>query len=54
LISQIFIAKNKKPHTTGQTLLLLPAAVKMCEIMHAENYGQALKAIPLYNNTVMP
>jgi hypothetical protein len=25
----------------------------MCEIMHGENYGQALKAIPLPNNTVM-
>jgi hypothetical protein len=26
------IAKNKKPHTIGETLLL-PAGMKMCEIM---------------------
>jgi hypothetical protein len=31
------IAKNKKPHTIGQTLLL-PAAIKMCKIMHGEKY----------------
>jgi hypothetical protein len=46
------IAKNKKPHTIGETLLLL-AAIKMCEIMHGENYSQALKAIPLSNNTMI-
>jgi hypothetical protein len=44
--------KNKNPHTIGETLLL-PAAMKMCEIMHGENYGEALKTIPLSNNTVM-
>jgi hypothetical protein len=27
------IAKNKKPHTIGETLLL-PAAMRMCETMH--------------------
>jgi hypothetical protein len=47
-----FIAKNKKPHTIGETLLL-PAAMKMCEIMHSEKYGETLKTIPLSNNTVM-
>jgi hypothetical protein len=46
------IAKNKKPRTIGETLLL-PAAMKMCEIMHGENYGEALKTVPLSNNTVM-
>jgi tetrahydromethanopterin S-methyltransferase subunit F len=46
------IAKNKKPHTIGETLLL-PAAMKMCEIMHGENYGEDLKTIPLSNNTAM-
>jgi hypothetical protein len=46
------IAKRKKPHTTGETLLL-PAAVKMCEIMYGEKYGEALKTIPVSNNTVM-
>jgi hypothetical protein len=47
-----FIAKNKKRHTIGETLLL-PAAMKMCEIMHGEKYGEALKTIPLSNNTVL-
>jgi hypothetical protein len=47
-----FIAKNKKPHTIGETLLL-PAVMKMCEIMHGEKYGEALKTIPLSNNTVI-
>jgi hypothetical protein len=46
------IAKNKKPHTIEETLLL-PAAMKMCEIMHGEKYGVALKTVPLSNNTVM-
>jgi hypothetical protein len=36
------IAKNNKPHTNGETLLL-PATMKMCEIMHGEKYGEALK-----------
>jgi hypothetical protein len=27
--------------------------MKMCEIMHGEKYGEALKTIPLSNNTVM-
>jgi tetrahydromethanopterin S-methyltransferase subunit F len=45
------ISKTKKPHTIGETLL--PAAMKMCEIMHGEKYGEALKTIPLSNNTVM-
>jgi hypothetical protein len=40
------ITKNKKPHTTGETLLLL-AAIKMYEIMHGENYGRALKTLAL-------
>jgi hypothetical protein len=45
-------AKNKKPHNIGETLLLL-AAIKMCEIMHGENYCQAPTAIPLISNTVI-
>jgi hypothetical protein len=45
-------AKNKKPHTNGETLLL-PAAMKMCKIIHGGKYGEALKTIPLSNNTVM-
>jgi hypothetical protein len=46
------IAKNMKPHTIGETLLL-PVAMKICEIMHGEIYGEALKTIPPSNNTVM-
>jgi hypothetical protein len=45
-------AKNKKPHNIGETLLP-PAAMKMCEIMYGEKYGEALKTIPLSNNAVM-
>jgi hypothetical protein len=43
--------KNKNPHTTGETLLL-PVAIEMCEIIHGENYSQALKAVHL-SNTMM-
>jgi hypothetical protein len=46
------IAKNKKAHTVAETLLL-PAAMDMCEIEQGEIYGEALKIIPLSNNTVM-
>jgi tetrahydromethanopterin S-methyltransferase subunit F len=46
------IAKNKKPHAIGETLLL-PAAMEMYKIMHGEEYGEALKTIPLSNNTAM-
>jgi hypothetical protein len=45
-------AINKNPHTTAETFLLL-AAIKMCEIKHSKNYDQALKAIPLSNNTMI-
>jgi hypothetical protein len=44
--------KNKKPHTIGETLLL-PAAMKMCKIMHGEKYSKALKTMPLSNNTLI-
>jgi hypothetical protein len=46
------MAKNKKPHAIGETLLL-PTAMKMCEILRGEKYGEALKTIPLSNNAVM-
>jgi hypothetical protein len=42
---------EKKP-INGEALLL-PTAIKMCEIIHGENYGQALKAILISNNTMM-
>jgi hypothetical protein len=37
------ITKNKKPRTIGETLLL-PKAIKMCEIMYGESHGQALRS----------
>jgi hypothetical protein len=46
------ISKNKKTHTVGETLLL-PAAMKICEIVHGKKYGEALKTIPLFNKAVM-
>lgn len=45
------IAKSKSPHIIGEKLLL-PAAVKMCAIMHGEKFGECLKSIPLSNDTV--
>lgn len=46
------IAKDKKPHTTGVTLVL-PAMVKMTEIyIHRKQYGDKLKCIPLSATTV--
>jgi hypothetical protein len=36
------IVKNKKPHTIGEPLLL-PATMKMCEIMHGEIYAKLIK-----------
>jgi hypothetical protein len=44
------IAKNKKPLTIGETLLL--PAMKMCEIMHSEEYGEALETVS-FSNTEM-
>jgi hypothetical protein len=38
------IAKNEKPQTIGETLLL-PEAMKMCEIIHGEKYDEALKQL---------
>jgi hypothetical protein len=38
-----FSANIKKPHAIGETLLL-PAAIKICQIMHGEDYSQALEA----------
>jgi hypothetical protein len=40
------IAKNKNTHTVGERLLL-PAAMKICEIVHGKKYTETLKTIPL-------
>jgi len=45
------IAKNKKPHTIGETLIL-PAALKMVEMIHGTEYAEKLKSIPLSAKTV--
>lgn len=36
------IAKDKKPHTLGETLVI-PAAVKMVGIIHGRQYGNKIK-----------
>jgi len=45
------IAKNKKPFTIGEELIL-PAAIKMVEILHGSKYGDDFRKIPLSNDTV--
>nr|XP_042897067.1 protein FAM200A-like [Parasteatoda tepidariorum]XP_042902277.1 protein FAM200A-like [Parasteatoda tepidariorum]XP_042906149.1 protein FAM200A-like [Parasteatoda tepidariorum]XP_042906152.1 protein FAM200A-like [Parasteatoda tepidariorum] len=45
------IAKCKKPHVIGETLVL-PAAIDMVATMLGESYADQLKIIPLADNTV--
>ncbi|XP_023242879.1 SCAN domain-containing protein 3-like [Centruroides sculpturatus] len=45
------IAKNKKPFTIGEDLVL-PAAIKMVEILHGSKYSNDIRKIPLSNDTV--
>ncbi|XP_029657427.1 SCAN domain-containing protein 3-like [Octopus sinensis] len=45
------IAKCKKPHNIGETLVL-PAAIDMVEAMFGESYAKQLQQIPLADNTV--
>lgn len=45
------IAKCKKPHTIGETLIL-PAAVDIVSTMFGDGFAQQLKSIPLSNDTV--
>ena len=47
----LLIAKTKKPHTIGETLIK-PACVKMVEIMCGAQVASKLKTVPLSNNTV--
>jgi hypothetical protein len=44
--------KIRSLNTIGEALLL-PAAVKICELTHGEKYGQDLTTVPLPRNTVM-
>ena len=45
------IAKSTKPFSFGEDLVL-PAAVKMSEIVHGEKYDDEIRKIPLSNDTV--
>jgi len=45
------IAKTKKPHSIGESLVL-PAAIKIVTAMQGEAYANDLKSIPLSDNTV--
>ena len=45
------IAKSTKPFSVGENLVL-PAAVKMSEIVHGKKYGDEIRKIPLSNDTV--
>lgn len=45
------IAKTKKPHSIGESLIL-PASIKIVSIMHGESYANELKTIPLSRDTV--
>lgn len=45
------IAKTKKPFTIGEQLLL-PAAIRMSEIVHGKQYAAEISKIPLSNDTV--
>lgn len=45
------ISKTKKPYTIGEDLIL-PAAIKICEIMHNDKISNSLKSIPISNDTM--
>ena len=45
------VAKSLKPHTIAESLLL-PAAIAMASAMHGEKIANALKTIPLSNDTM--
>ena len=44
------IARNKKPFTIGEDLLL-PAATKVVEILHGSKYGNDIRKISWLNDT---
>lgn len=50
-LASLRIAKDGKPHTIGETLLL-PAAVDMVQAVLGEKASKEIKKIPLSNNTV--
>ena len=50
LEASYLIAKTKKPHSIGESLVL-PAAIKIVSIMHGESYVNEFKMIPLSRDT---
>ncbi|XP_060873903.1 SCAN domain-containing protein 3-like [Metopolophium dirhodum] len=47
----LLIAKAKKSFTIGENLVL-PAAIKICEIVHGDKIADALRSIPVSNDTI--
>ncbi|XP_022182264.1 zinc finger MYM-type protein 6-like, partial [Myzus persicae] len=47
----LIIAKAKKSFTIGENLVL-PAAIKICEIVHGDKIADALRSIPVSNDTI--
>ena len=47
----LFLGNSKRPHTTGETIVL-PATVKIIEIIQAKQYGNKVQHTPLSVNTV--
>ena len=45
------IAKQKKPHTIGETLIK-PCTIKMAQLMLGEASAKKLQQVPLSNDTV--
>jgi len=45
------IAKEKKPHTIGETLAI-PCALEMTELVCGTKYRKKLEAVPLSNDTI--
>ena len=45
------IAKDKKPHSIGETLIK-PAAVTISQIMHGDKIADEVKQIPLSADTI--
>lgn len=47
----LIIAKAKKSLTIGENLVL-PAAIKICKIVHGDEIADALRSIPVSNDTI--
>lgn len=47
----LLIAKNKKGHTIGESLVL-PAAYKICQTIYGEKIATPIKSVPVSNDTV--